>query len=199
MTISVLGDSTGNAKGEWVDLWAKHLASFASVTVHLWDQNAENWSPNQTYYPGAAGRSIEIWNASQPGAKADYPSTRIKVMQPTKPDFVILSFGHNGAPTAIGPNMFATMNAVNTQWGGKVPTLAILQNAAGEPRTLQTNNNQAALKVWAAGNGVPLIDVRAAFDSVQDINTVLMADGTGVHPNAAGQQLWVDAVISALG
>lgn len=199
VVISVLGDSTGNAKGEWVDLWAKHLASSASVTVHFWDQNAEDWSPNPTYYPGAAGRSIEIWNGSQPGAMADYPATRMKVMQPAKPDFTILSFGHNGSTSSIGPSLLATTNAITTQWGGKIPTVAILQNAAGEPRTGQTNSNQAALKQWATNSGTPLIDVRAAFDSVANISTVLVDDGTGVHPNPAGSQLWVDAVIATLG
>jgi len=199
VVISVLGDSTGDAKGEWVDLWAKHLASTASVTVHFWDQRTENWSPNKAFYPGAAGRSIEIWNGSQPGAMADYPATRIKVMQPAKPDFMILSFGHNGSTSAIGPSLLATTNAVTTQWGGKVPTVAVLQNAAGEPRTAQTNNNQAALKLWATNNGVPVIDVRAAFDAVPDITTVLKDDETGVHPNDAGSQIWADTVITALG
>ena len=199
VTISVLGDSTGDARGEWVDLWGKHLAATASVTVHFWDQRTEDWSPTTAFYPGAAGRSIEIWNGSQGGAMADYPATRLKVMQPAKPDFMILSFGHNGPTSAISPTLLATSEAVTTQWGGKIPTVAVLQNAAGEPHTEQTNNNQTALQLWATNNGVPVIDVRAAFDAVPDITTVLKDDQTGVHPNDAGSQIWADTVTAALG
>lgn len=36
MTISVLGDSTGNDAGEWVDLWSQHLAEDATVTLRTW-------------------------------------------------------------------------------------------------------------------------------------------------------------------
>lgn len=199
VTISVLGDSTGDAQGEWVDLWAQHLAASATVSVHSWDQASEDWYPTATTYPGPDGRIVEIWNASKQGAAANYPATRIKVMQPSKPDFMILSFGHNGQASAMGPNMLTTMSAVTQLWNGKIPAIAVIQNAAGEPRTNVTDANQAALKHWASINAVPTIDVRASFDRVADIKTVLLDDGTGVHPNSAGQKLWLDAVIASLG
>lgn len=199
VVVSVLGDSTGNGPGEWVDLWGKHLAAVASVTIHTWDQDVHDWRAKVTSYPGPAGRSIEIWNGSMPGATADYPATRMTIMQPTKPDVTILSFGHNGMPGVVGPDLLLTTNAVTTLWGGQVPTVAILQNAAGAPRVKQTDANQAALKLWASNSGTPLIDVRSSFDAAPDLAALLNPDGTGVHPNAAGQQLWVDAVIAALG
>lgn len=199
LTISVLGDSTGNSTGEWVDLWGKHLSATAAVTIHLWDQDKESWRPNATFYPGPEGRSIEIWNGSMPGATADFPASRLKVMQPEKPDFVIYSFGHNGQAAAVSSHFQATSDAVTAQWGSKLPTVAIIQNAASAPRTMQTDANQSALKAWASAAGIPTVDVRSAFDALPDLKANLVDDGTGVHPNAAGQQVWVDAVIAALG
>jgi len=199
VTISVLGDSTGNSTGEWVDLWGKHLSTTASVTIHLWDQDKESWRPNATAYPGPEGRTIEIWNGSQPGSTADYPSSRLKVMQPNKPDFVILNFGHNGSAGAVASQLQQTTDAVSAQWGGKLPTVAILQNAAGAPRTMQTDANQNVLKAWAVSTGIPTIDVRSAFDALPDLKAYLVDDGLGVHPNPAGQQIWADTVVATLG
>lgn len=198
LTISILGDSTGNSTGEWVDLWGRHLAEKATVTIHLWDQSIENWRPNPVTYPGPA-RTIEIWNGSMPGATADYPASRMQIMQPAKPDLMILSFGHNGAAQAIAPHLQTTVDASTALWGSKVPVAAVLQNKAGEPRTARTDENQQALRGWATESGTPIIDVRAAFDSVPDLQSVLVADGTGVHPNDAGSRIWADAVAATLG
>lgn len=199
LTISVLGDSTGNSTGEWVDLWGKHLSETATVTIHLWDQDKEQWRGQPTVYPGATGRTIEIWNGSQPGSSADYPATRLTVMQPNKPDFVILSFGHNGQAKGVASQFQTTQDAVAAKWGGKLPIVAVIQNAAGQPRAAQTDANQVVVREWASVNGIPTIDVRAAFDKLPDLQANLVDDGLGVHPNPAGQQVWADTVIAALG
>lgn len=195
--ISVLGDSTGNSAGEWVDLWAQDLARNATVTVHMWDQLEQQYYSQPKVY-GTAEKQITIWNGSMSGASADYPVDKLPVIQPETPDVVLLSFGHNGTPQNIGPAFQATYDAVIAA-APDAATTVIIQNPANPPRTERTNENQAAVKQWAETNDLPTLDVRAAFDTEPDLTALLLNDGTGVHPNEAGSRVWADAIIAELG
>ncbi len=194
--ISVLGDSTGNSSGEWVDLWAQDLAKNATVTVHMWDQLKQQYYSQPKVY-GTAEKQITIWNGSMSGASADYPVDKLSVIQPETPDIVLLSFGHNGTPQNIGPAFQATYDAIASA-APEAETSVIIQNPANPPRTERTDENQAAVKQWAGTNGLPTLDVRSAFDTKPDLTALLLDDGTGVHPNDAGSRVWADAIITAL-
>lgn len=199
LTISVLGDSTGNSTGEWVDLWARDLAAAGnSVTIHLWDQETEQWRDQTVSYPGGP-RQITIWNGSMPGAQADYPRDKLDVIQPEQPDLLILNYGHNGQPSAISGTFQATLTAVDEKWDEPFVTVAVIQNAAAEPRAVRSADNHAQVREWALSAGVPVIDVRAAFEEQPDLAPLIVDDGTGVHPNEVGSRIWADTVTAALG
>lgn len=196
VVISVLGDSTGNSTGEWVDLWAQDIAESATVTMYLWDQTAEQYRPDPITY-GSGAKQVTIWNGSMPGATADYPTDKMSTILPESPSTVILSYGHNGAPETVAPAFQETAEAL----AGAAPdadVLVVMQNAAGEPRRARTDQNQMLLRNWATNAGLPIIDVRAAFDTQPNLEGLLLDDGTGVHPNDAGSRVWAEALQAAL-
>jgi lysophospholipase L1-like esterase len=193
--VSVLGDSTGNDPGEWVDLWAADLGATRRVTLHQWDTGTKDWKPAVVRY-GTAGQQLTIWNGSQNRAQAADPIMRLARFQPERPDLVLYSFGHNNNADTIVDGLQATIDADDEHWNARLVRVVILQNPSrqrpgeGQQRTLR------AVDAWATRTGQPTIDVTAAFRaSSTDLPALLMDD---LHPNAAGSRVWAGAVADAL-
>lgn len=195
LTISVLGDSTGDEPGEWVDLWARELAARGTVTLHFWDGAAADWNAHPTVYPGP-DRAITVWNGSRAGASYAYPLEHLHRMQPVRPSFTVLNFGHNPSPDRADEGAAELLAASDATWAAPVPGAIVLQNPSLGLWEEQTAGSVAALRGWAPGAGYPLIDVNAAFRARGGLPGLLADD---VHPNSAGQQLWADTVRAALG
>jgi hypothetical protein len=195
VTISVLGDSTGNGPGEWVDLWSKHLVKYGTVTLHMWNQAANDWEPEPRVFLGGP-KTITVWNGSQPGSTYTYPLERLETMQPEKPSFTIMSFGHNMAAKSADAGAAELLAAVDMKWGAAVPAAITLQNPAQGEREPHTKSSVDALTAWAPRAGYPTINVNKAFLDAGPIAALLQ---DVVHPNPAGSQIWVDTVIATLG
>lgn len=194
-TISVLGDSTGNSAGEWVDLWAKHLAAGASVTMHMWDEVAEDWKPQPIIY-GRGPKEIEIWNGSHPGASIEYGLNGLDKLQPAQPDFAIFSYGHNQAKTKIDEGLGALSQKIDAKWSAKVPAVVTIQNPSQGDREAISAAAAATVGKWAPAQGFPVIDVGTAFRDAGSLPALLRDN---VHPNDAGSRIWTDTVIATIG
>jgi lysophospholipase L1-like esterase len=194
VVVSVLGDSTGNEDGEWVDLWARGLGATHRVDLHQWDDTRGGWQPRVRAY-GQGGPAVTIWNGSKSRAQAAYARTRLDAMQPERPDLVLYSFGHNHSPgRAVGP-VRSLVSAVDDRWPGSPSAVLVLPN----PQLGATAGKQARVKAeltrWAAKDGLPKIDVYAAFEANADEAT-LFKDFR--HPSPAGSAVWADVVSQAL-
>ena len=115
LTISVLGDSTGDEPGEWVDLWARDLSKRGTVTLHFWDGATDDWKAHPTVYPGP-DRPITVWNGSRSGASYAYPLEHLDRIQPSKPSLTVLSFGHNPAPERADKGAAELLAAADAKW-----------------------------------------------------------------------------------
>lgn len=195
LVISVLGDSTGDDPGEWVDLWAQELARRGTVTLHLWDAGTAEWDANPKVYPGPE-RTITIWNGSRSGANPSYPLQHLDRIQPSKPSLTVLNFGHNPAPQPAGRGAEELLAGVDARWDAPIPAAVVLQNPSLNLREARTEASVAALRDWAPRAGYAAIDVNAAFRAGGDLGALLADD---VHPNPAGQRLWAATVSAALG
>jgi hypothetical protein len=195
LTISVLGDSTGDEPGEWVDLWARDLAARGTVTLHFWDAAAGDWEAHPTVYPGP-DRSITVWNGSRAGASYAYPLEHLHRIQPSRPSLTVLNFGHNPYPDRADEGAAELLAASDAKWAAPVPAAIVLQNPSLGMWQEQTAGSVAALRGWAPGAGYPVIDVNEAFRARGGLPGLLADD---VHPNPAGQRLWADTVRAALG
>jgi lysophospholipase L1-like esterase len=197
VTISVLGDSTGNDEGEWVQLWAKHLGGTRAVTLYQWNSVRNDWIPQTDDY-GSGANGVTIWNMSQPGATPDYATGRMKEAQPIRPDLVILNYGHNGSTARQWDWLDALTAASQGLWPGKVPTVVVLQNPETTTRAATAAASMAQVGDWAKAHQAPSVNVGAAFVASGNVSSLLI-EPEGVHPNADGSALWEKTVAAALG
>jgi hypothetical protein len=202
VTVSVLGDSTGNGDGEWVQLWAKHLGESRPVTLHQWDSVLNAWKPGVEEF-GTIGHRVTIYNMSQPGATPAYASARIKVAQPKRPDLLILNYGHNGNTGGQWGFLTSLVAASQGRWPQKVPTVVMLQNPEIGAHAVTAAANMAEVGLWAEANQVPTVNVGKAFIASGRLASLLErplgVPPLRVHPNAEGYLLWANTVAGALG
>jgi hypothetical protein len=192
LTISVLGDSTGNDTTDWVVLWARHLAKDRKVAVHQWDATKQQYVEEPLRY-GTGRRAATIWNASQSGAKANFAADMIATVQPKHPDLVIYNFGHNNTSSDIGQQLSEDQNAVASH-RGQIPAVVMLQNPGLHEHGSVQKETLVAVSRWANANGLPTVPVASAFE----VDTQrLMLDDT--HPNERGMKVWASVVAATIG
>lgn len=200
--INVLGDSTGNNDNEWVHLIARRIANNygRAVTVHDWSLDTNAYVSEVTYGVGAP---VTIWNGSAPGRGADYSAQQFPAIAPEPPDVTIISHGHNN-PNGAVRNITALINLAYTSGTRGVVVLTqnpILPNSiAGPPERAELEANtfrEINTTFNNPSNGTVVIDVFSAFPTGPELEGLLVA-GDGVHPNAAGEQLWADTVAAGL-
>jgi hypothetical protein len=193
--ISVLGDSTGNELGEWVDLIARRISAAyrRSVTVHDWNDDTSSYGAPRTYGEGAP---VTVWNASARGKGPEYSRQWYREMAPDPVNLTIVNHSHNSLERSVpGISELVRIAYANTEPGGGVAV--VLQN----PRTDQfAARGQVTTddlrRIYSDPNkGVVVIDVNAAFRG-RDLAQLLKPDG--LHPTESGSQLWADTVASAL-
>jgi hypothetical protein len=193
VTISVLGDGTGDEEGEWVQVLATQLGRTHQVALNDLDPSDPTRYTAAVDY-GEAGPRVTIWNGSRAGVDAGYAAQRLGFLVPSKPDVVLLSYGRDDKAATIAGSLTGTYAALRGRWPD-VPVLLVLQppdrdDAIGPVRV--------AAEDWATSASVPTIDVAAAFSQAGDPNSfVSVVDPPSV--NARGGRLWAQTVLTALG
>lgn len=194
LTISVLGDSTGNDSNEWPAFLAQRMAEDHRVTMLRWNDSTELWDRAPLRY-GERGSAVRIWNFSAPGRTPSYASMRLKRAVPEPPDLILFSYGHNNNPGDIEEQYEALFRQLGSLWGKRAATVVILQNPELGLNGASQTEVRATIERFAARTGVPIIDVAKGFAAETDLAS-LMADQ--VHPNERGARLWARTVSSSL-
>lgn len=192
VVVSVLGDSTSNARQEWVHRWAQDLSSERPVTISHWDEAGQRGfvEPDVLSETGD-GSPLTIWSGSQSGADSTYALDRLSVIIPESPDLVVLNFGHLETVDSAAANVEELLTAIRDDFGD-VPVVVVLQ----QPQVDDANAEvREAIGTWAASEGLGTIDVAQAFLETDDV-TALLQDN--LHPNDAGSRLWARTVEAAL-
>jgi hypothetical protein len=195
-TISVLGDSTGNATNEWVHIAARKIAADYNrqVTVHDWNMDTMAYAKTTVY---GSGPPATIWNASGPGKSAQWSAQNFPAMVPDPVDLTIVNHGHNDPRDAV-PGIGALVNLAYDKGTGGVVVLT--QNPRlGDPvrAKLEADTYQQIAATFNDRRlGVMVIDVFSTFPTGDALKGMLIADG--IHPNDAGEQLWADTVEAGL-
>ncbi|MDO0978180.1 SGNH/GDSL hydrolase family protein [Mycolicibacterium frederiksbergense] len=190
--VSILGDSTGNNRDEWVHLVARRIARTYGrpVTVHDWKTEQDEYTSKVVY--DGPGAPVTVWNGSGSGKSAQYSLQWYAQMAPQQVDLTIISHSHNHPSDAVnGIEQLVKTAGNNSVRGGAV--VIVLQN----PRLDDAANSQqqAVNKLRELydnpARGVVLVDVNTAFRN-GDLQALLLPDGA--HPNPIGSQLWADTV-----
>ncbi|MGC5584261.1 SGNH/GDSL hydrolase family protein [Ornithinimicrobium sp. W1665] len=189
VVVAALGDSTGNETWEWVYAWGRTLASERPVRVVSWNE----WTEDGYIDPvllgqDAEGEAVTIYSGHQSGAGAAYPVERMDALVPEEPDLVILNFGHNDSVESVREGTSRTLSTLRERFGAEIPVVVTLQ----QPQADDANADvRRALAELATDEGLPTIDVAAAFEETGDPGA-LLADR--VHPDEDGALLWARTV-----
>jgi lysophospholipase L1-like esterase len=174
-------------------------------------QPIDSWigrGPSGSYVAGhfGGGPTLYVLNGSHPGASATYlaDATRHpKMVQPYAGSLIFQSCSHND-----GDGQGATYLAARDAWlaltEARAPgcqTVIVTQNPQAAPMEAHTIENHARrrqlLMAWAARKGLAVVDTYQAFlDTASWESALLQSDG--LHPNSAGEQVWLDAVTRAM-
>ncbi|WP_141566140.1 SGNH/GDSL hydrolase family protein [Citricoccus sp. CH26A] len=186
--ISVLGDSTSDSSSEWVYRWAEELGQNATVVVHTWNPQTNDWFPQPRQF-GQGERTITIWNGSESGATPQTPLAQEDLRQPQPAHLTILNYGHNGSADEVESALTELLEAVEA--GEEAPVVLTAQNPATGEKAKTSEANRALMEAAAKKHGLPVIDVHAAFDDAESWEALLVDQ---IHPNEQGQQLWAETV-----
>jgi hypothetical protein len=197
-TLTVLGDSTGNDGDEWVANLARAIADEKGrpVSYNAWDAAAGRYSAPLTFGQGDAA-PVTIWNGSAAGRGPDYSLANLPALAPSPSDVLVVNHGHNFVtPQQGAADEAALITATATRWQTTPAVAVTLQNPRSTDAAVQ-DANLAAVRELVVDSSYAVIDVASAFRAQPDLAALLQADGT--HPDAAGQAIWSQTVMAALG
>jgi hypothetical protein len=195
-TIQVLGDSTGNARNEWVHLLSHQIADryHRRVTVHDWqlaDDGGEGGYQLTTVY--GQGPQVVVWNASGPGKDAQWSLAGYDDMVPDTPDLTLINHGHNNPVNAVSG--ITNLVAMAHHRGSKGVVVVLQNPRVDKPERAKLEADTYRKVGRAVAGSAVVVDVFDAYPTT-DVDKLLLPDR--IHPNDEGQQLWADTVAAAL-
>jgi hypothetical protein len=193
------GDSTGNETGEWfylMVLWLGQKFPAYTITYRLWDDATQAYGSVSTIQTGTGPRTLAVYNASHPGAGADYSyqngnTTRFNLIFPVTPTTVISYYGYNAGTSTYRKDMVDLARWIT----GSVPTAEYIMvaqppKATADPDSVNSVLRSADVRAVALQNGYGLIDATQVFLDYGNFDTLI--NGDLIHPNAQGMALWAE-------
>jgi len=202
VNILAMGDSTGNANDEWVYLTAEGIAAMYpthSVEYHLWDTTS--YFSSVSISTGTGSNTIHVYNASIPGATAAYflGDKRAALYNSYVMDLVIYNYGHNMGTAA-------TYNQIYNFHISAIEEFISSQSSAEHVITIQNIDTEfpdysalqaSAMSAIAGVLGCGVIDIRTVFAEKQSAGNLTDWMLDLIHPNAVGEKVWANVVLSA--
>lgn len=203
-TITLLGDSTGNDRSEWfyqLSVWIAERYPHYRTTYRQWNHQKQAYGAPVVLSEGNGWLTLSLYNGSVGGAKAGYAlqGNRFDKLTAQGGNLFLLSYSHNeGRDTS-----YPTYNRLAAKLAALWPSpdvVPVLQNPEGTPSKTSLeryahNVRLHSIAELAEENGWTTIDAHQQFASDKRPLRSLVPDG--IHPNAAGQALWLNAAKSA--
>ncbi|MBL7262283.1 SGNH/GDSL hydrolase family protein [Paractinoplanes lichenicola] len=203
-TITLLGDSTGNDKSEWfyqLSKWIAERYPHYRTTYRQWDHKKQAYGAPVVFSEGNGWLTLSFYNGSVGGAKAGYPlqGNRFGKMTAQGGDLFLLSYSHNEGRATAYPTYERLADRVAALWPSP-DVVPVLQNPEGSPlkgslERYAHNVRLRGIKGLADEYGWTTIDAHRQFATDKRPLKSLVPDG--IHPNAAGQALWLNAAKNA--
>lgn len=199
-----IGDSTSGPSYPWVLQLAGDIADlFPTHTVNyrLFLDATGDYGSTTVVSTGAGANSINIFNASVPGATATYfCSSRRENLWVESPDLVIFNYGHNFASAATTDQIFSFMYPAVTDIMGDHPlaeyalTIQNIDTSFPEYSSRQASVVQNIASIC----GIGTIDFRTVFANKYYAGEISEWMSDSVHPNAAGWAVMSNIVLRSL-
>ena len=197
-SIFVAGDSTGDEESEWVYQLAWQLGyryPAYRINYYLWDEKRRSWPsvPLVILQGASGGPALDVWNMSVSGARENYALAYAEreIVQ-KRPDLMFVSYGLNdGAETARFRWGIQSLVESVAARAPDTEIVLIAQNPAVGNMYQQARASE--LELLASQEGLGFVNVYGTFAARGDPTAYLTPDG--LHPNAAGVSLWLNAVL----
>jgi lysophospholipase L1-like esterase len=199
--VQVVGDSTGNEPGEWVDVAFRALALELDrpLVQHPWDVLSSAYSAPIRFNEDAPHALLEVWNGSASGKTAEYSLANFDALVPAQPDLVILNHGLNNvlAPAQVGEQFTALVAEIERSWPSPIGYAALLENPRLDQYAAAHEDVIAHVTTWLTEHPqVRSIDVRSAYLASAELPLLLLPDL--LHPTPAGSALTAATVLDAI-
>ncbi|RUR00837.1 SGNH/GDSL hydrolase family protein [Labedella endophytica] len=199
--VTVLGDSTGNEQGEWVDRAFRTLAEELDrpLVEHPYDLTTARYGTEITSNTDADGAPLIVWNGSASGKTAAYSLANYDTLVPVQPDVVILNHGLNNVrnPDAVGGEFSDILTRTEQSWPRSVGYAAILENPRFDDWADAHTAVLERVGTWLEDRPFVLgIDAHGAYLARSDVSSLLTVDL--LHPSPAGSQVTADTVLNAI-
>ena len=198
--VQVIGDSTGNEPGEWVDVAFRSLALQLDrpLIQHPWDPLSSSYLAPISANESGTRAPLEVWNGSASGKTAAYSLANFDRLVPETPDLVILNHGLNNvlAPAQVGEQFTALVAEIERHWPSQIGYAALLENPRLDQYAAAHDDVLTHVTGWLAEHQeVRAIDVHSAYLASPEITTLLLPDL--LHPTPAGSALTAKTVLEA--
>lgn len=199
--VAVIGDSTGNQPGEWVDVAFRELSEDLDrpLIQHPWDVLTASYLPEIRSNEDAASAPLIVWNGSASGKTGQYSLAHFDTLVPVHPDIVIFNHGLNNVPEpqSVGPQLTALVAEIERYWPESVGYAAILENPRFDDWAAQHTTVIHNVTSWLAENqSVRAIDVHSAYLAAANPQLLLLPDL--LHPSPTGSAVTAATVLDAL-
>jgi lysophospholipase L1-like esterase len=199
--VVVLGDSTGNEQGEWVDRAFRMLSEELDrpLVEHPWNLQTARYADPITVNGEADGAPIVVWNGSASGKTAAYSLENYDRLVPQQPDVLFLNHGLNNVrrPDRVGPEFSDILTRTEQTWAGTVGYAALLENPRFDDWAAAHDAVLDGVRAWLDERPFVLdIDVHDAYLAREDVATLLTVDL--LHPSPAGSQVTAETVLAAI-
>lgn len=199
--VQVIGDSTGNEQGEWVDIAFRALAVQLDrpLIQHPWDVFSNSYLDAITANPEGANAPLVVWNGSASGKTAEYSLLNVDALVPVEPDLVILNHGLNNVlqPAQVGEQFTSLIAEIERTWPSTIGYAALLENPRLDQHAAAHDTVIGHVSSWLAEHQeVRPIDAHSAYLESGDVAALLSPDL--LHPAPAGSALTAATVLAAL-
>lgn len=212
----VISDSTANEVGEWPDLVLRGLAAlYPAVTFKytIWVDGGTSWPATTTVQTGSGSTTCTLYNMSIVSTYTTYcmaPNFDAMVTA-VQPDLIFLSHGKNHKSGTITQAFIDNLRDEITMLSqvltracpaAELVLVAEIGNVAGVASSVHMYLFPRIMRLLAAERGYGFVNAYKACNAASP-GGVLCAEPTtgalvindGVHPNAAGSQVWANEVL----
>lgn len=176
-------------------IWLGQKFPKYTILHRSWNTTTLTYDAAVTVSAGTGSKTLTIYNASSPGELAPYSTPKLTAQLPVSPHAVIISYGHNSSSNTARADNYTLVRALRESH----PFAAIIMTAQNPRATTDPDYTNGILRQQsnidlAQSEGLGLINVMQAFLDNPNYATDWL-DPDGLHPNAAGMQVWRNEVI----
>ncbi|WP_305783752.1 SGNH/GDSL hydrolase family protein [Symbioplanes lichenis] len=194
-TITLLGDSTGDAEDEWfssLSVWLAGRYPAHRTTYQLWDDRGQAYGTETVLGGAVGGPALKIYNGSVAGKTAAYAldDDHFRELTSHVSHLYVINYGHNERDATTYPDYAVLTGRLHAKHpaAGIVP---VLQNPESTANAVAHAERIQTVRTLAGENRWPVIDAYNAFRADPRPLSDLLIDG--VHPRPAGHALWLAA------